>query len=98
MENSRWNRLNTRAMVSSAMFFSFLWPPPTGIALHLTESTSFQSVRHFLMAVHNMSALLFLTAVSFHLGLNWRAMAQYLVSKVADYQTFRKGAVIPPLL
>ena len=98
MDESRKNPVNRRALTSVAMLFSFVWLPPSGIALHLTESASFQPVRHALMALHNISALLFLVAAAFHLGLNRKAMAQYLVSKAAEYRTVRKEAVIVALV
>ena len=50
------------------------------------------------MALHNISALLFLVAAAFHLGLNRKAIAQYLVSKAAEYRTVRKEAVIVALV
>ena len=46
------NPVNRRALTSLSMLFSFLWLPPSGIALHLTESASFQPIRHALMALH----------------------------------------------
>jgi hypothetical protein len=98
MGESRKHPINKRALTSVAMLFSFLWLPPSGIALHLTASTPFHPVRHVLMALHNMSALLFLIAIAFHLGLNWKAMTQYLVSKAAEYRTVRKEAVIAALV
>lgn len=98
MGESRKDPINRRALTSLAMLFSFVWLPPSGIALHLTESTSFYPIRHALMALHNISALLFLIATAFHLGLNWKAMSQHLVSKVAEYRTVRKEAVIAGLV
>jgi hypothetical protein len=98
MVELRKNPINRRALTSVAMLFSFSWLPPSGIALHFTGSGSFQPVRHTLMAVHNMSALLFLIAAAFHLGLNRKAMAQYLVSKAAEYRTVRKETVIAALV
>ncbi len=98
MGESGKNRGNRRALISLSMLFSFLWLPPSGIALHFTESSSFQPVRHALMAIHNASALLFLIAAAIHLGLNWKAMSQHLVSKAAEYRTVRKEAVIAALV
>ena len=66
--------------------------------MHFTESVSFHPVRHALMALHNIRAFLFLTAAAFHLGLNWRAMSQHLVLRVAEYRSIRKEAVIAPLV
>ena len=92
------NSVNRRALTSVAMLFSFLWLPPSGIALHFTEPASFHPVRHALMALHNISAFLFLTAAAFHLGLNWRAMSQHLVLRAAEYRSIRKEAAIAALV
>jgi hypothetical protein len=94
MVELRKNPINRRALTSVAMLFSFLWLPPSGIALHFTESASFHPIRHALMALHNISGLLFLTAAAFHLGLNWSAMTQHLATKAAEYRTVRKEAAI----
>ena len=94
MVEPRKNPVNRRALTSLSILFSFLWLPPSGIALHLTESASFQPVRHALMALRNISALLFLVAAAFHLGLNWKAMSQHLVSKAAEVRAVRKEAAI----
>jgi hypothetical protein len=92
------NSVNRRALTSVAMLFSFLWLPPSGIALHFTEPASFHPVRHALMALHNISAFLFLTAAAFHLGLKWRAMSQHLVLWAAEYRCIRKEAAIAALV
>ena len=98
MVELRKNSINRRALTSVAMLFSFLWLPPSGIALHFTESASFHPIRHALMALHNISGLLFLTAAAFHLGLNWRAMSQHLVLRAAEYRSIRKEAAIAALV
>ncbi len=94
MVELRKTPINRRALTSLSMLFSFLWLPPSGIALHFTESASLEPVRHTLMALHNISALIFLVAATFHLVLNWKAMSKHLVSKATEYRTVRKEAAI----
>ena len=98
MDKSRRNPVNKRALTSVGMLVSFAWLPPSGIALHLTESGSFQPIRHALMALHNMSAFLFLIAAAIHLGMNWKAMSQHLTSRAAEFRGLRREAVLAALI
>jgi hypothetical protein len=87
--------LNKRALTSMFMFFSFILLPLSGIPLHFSRTSDGVGVlEHFLMSVHNMSALIFLIAVVIHLSLNWNALIKYIVTKTNEYFRFRKEMVI----
>ena len=94
MAGMRRNFINGRTLTTLMMLFSFLWLPPSGIALHFTEAGPFEPLRHMLMAFHNVSALIFLATVTLHLVLNCKPMSQHLVSKAAEYRGVRKEAAI----
>jgi hypothetical protein len=49
---------------------------------------------HFLMSVHNMSALIFLIAVLIHISLNWKSLMKYIATKTEEYFQFRKEMII----
>jgi hypothetical protein len=87
--------MNRRALTSMFMFFSFMLLPISGIPLHFSRTESEPSVlEHYLMSVHNMSALIFLIAVVIHLSLNWGALTKYITGKTEEYFHFKKEMVI----
>jgi hypothetical protein len=87
--------LNKRALTSMFMLFSFILLPLSGIPLHFSRtSDGVGLLEHFLMSVHNMSALIFLIAVMIHLGLNWNALIKYIATKTSEYLRFRKEMIV----
>jgi hypothetical protein len=79
MSDATDKRSNRRALAVLFMFFSFLFLPPSGVALHLTDG-SHQLARHVLMTVHNTGAIICLVSMSVHVVLNRKAILRYIVS------------------
>jgi len=91
--------MNKRALTLMLMLFSFLLLPISGIPLHLARSHSAPSLlEHFLMSVHNISALLFLIAAIFHLSFNWKALTSYCIKKSNEFITFKKEMIVALLV
>jgi hypothetical protein len=87
--------MNRRAFISMLMFFSFILLPFSGIPLHFSRSGAGISItEHFLMTVHNTSAIIFLIAVVVHISLNWNAMIKYVATKTSEYFQFRKEMIV----
>lgn len=87
--------LKKRSLASMFMFFSFILLPLSGILLHFSRThTEARVLEHFLMSVHNMSALIFLVAVVIHLSLNWNALTKYMATKTSEHFQFRKEMII----
>ncbi len=87
--------LNRRALTSLFMLFSFLLLPLSGIPLHFSRTEAEPGVlEHFLMSVHNISALIFLIATVIHLTFNWNAITKYIVTKTSEYFRFRKELIL----
>jgi hypothetical protein len=77
------------------MFFAFIFLPLSGIPLHYSRTETEPGVlEHFLMSVHNISALIFLIAVFVHLVFNWNALKKYIVTKTVEYYQFKKEMII----
>jgi hypothetical protein len=100
---------NKRALSAMMMFLSFILLPLSGIPLHYTRtniseglldyflsrgSTGEGFFEHFLMSVHNMSALIFVIAALIHIGLNWKSLMKYIATKTEEYFQFRKEMII----
>jgi hypothetical protein len=100
---------NKRALSAMLMFLSFILLPLSGIPLHYSRtnisegmldyvlsraSTGEGMLEHFLMSVHNMSALIFIIGVLIHLSLNWKSLIKYIVAKTEEYCQFRKEMII----
>jgi hypothetical protein len=63
--------LNKRALTSMFMLWSFILLPLSGILSYFSRTPAESTVlKHFLMTVHNMAALIFLVAVIIHLSFN----------------------------
>ena len=77
------------------MLFSFILLPLSGIPLHFSRTAIEPSMlEHYLMSVHNVSALIFLIAAGVHLSLNWSALTRYVAAKTEEYFHFKKEMVI----
>jgi hypothetical protein len=86
---------NKRALSAMLMFLSFILLPLSGIPLHYSRTNVGEGiVEHFLMSVHDMSALIFLIAVLIHLSLNWKSLMKYIATKTEEYFQFRKEMII----
>jgi len=95
MNNSTKQPMNTRALTSMFMFFSFVLLPISGIPLHFTRtSDGVEVLEQFLMSVHNVSALIFIISVVIHLSLNLSAFIKYITTKTSEYFQFRKEMFI----
>jgi hypothetical protein len=95
MTETRKQAFSKRAIVSMFVFFSFILLPLSGVPLHFARTAAAPGkLEHFLMSVHNMSALIFLAAAVVHLCLNWNAFAKYIVQKTSGYARFRREMLI----
>ncbi len=87
--------LNRRALTSLFMLFSFLLLPLSGVPLHFSRTEAEPGVsEHFLMSVHNSSALIFLIAAVIHLTFNWNAITKYVATKTTEYFRLRKELIL----
>ena len=95
MNETKNQKINKRAFTSMFLFFSFILLPLSGIPLHYTRTESGPGIlEHFLMSVHNISALIFLIAVFVHLSLNWKTLIKYIAAKTTEYFQFKKEMII----
>ena len=89
------NKINKRALVSMFMLFSFLILPVSGIPLHFVRGhNQLTTIEHFLMSIHNASAVIFLISIIFHLFFNWKALKSYITSKTSEMFHFKKEIII----
>ncbi len=87
--------INRRALTSMFMFFAFILLPLSGFALHYSRISIGEGVvEHFLMSIHNMSALIFGIAVLLHISLNWNSLIKYVATKTNEYFQFRKEMIV----
>ncbi|MBA4320334.1 MAG: hypothetical protein C0412_18205 [Flavobacterium sp.] len=87
--------LNKRSLNVLIMFFSFLLLPFSGVVIHSThEVAERDSLRHFAMSVHNLSAIIFLCACMLHLVANRKSLAKYLSAKTTEYSGFKRESVL----
>ncbi len=94
MSNPQHQKLNTRAMVSLTMLFSFVWLPPSGIVLHLTDRAEMSQLRHAAMAVHNFASIIFLVAAIIHILYNLKPIKQYAVTKAHMFPQLKRETII----
>lgn len=94
MSNPRQQKINKRAIVSLTMLFSFIWLPPSGIILHLTDSAEMSQLRHAAMAVHNFASIIFLIGAIIHIVYNLKPIKQYIVNKVHMFPSLKREAII----
>ena len=73
--------LNRRALIALVMVCSFVLLPISGLALHFADNAPFQPVRHLLMTVHDLDAIIFLIASALHVKLNWKPLLNYIQNK-----------------
>lgn len=71
---------NTRAFVAVVLLASGALLPVSGIMNHQLQMEPITMTRHFWMAVHNMSAVLFTVACVTHCTLNWKPIVRHLHS------------------
>ncbi|MCX6578795.1 MAG: DUF4405 domain-containing protein [Candidatus Aminicenantes bacterium] len=94
MSNPQQQKLNSRALVSLTMLFSFVWLPPSGIILHLTDRAEVSQLRHAAMAVHNFAGIIFLVAALIHIFYNIKPIKQYVVAKAHMFSQLKREAII----
>lgn len=87
--------LNKRSLNVLIMFFSFLLLPFSGVVIHSThEVAEGDSLRHFAMSVHNLSAIIFLCACMLHLVVNRKVLIKYISEKTTQYSRFKRESVL----
>lgn len=77
------------------MIFSFVGLVPSGIMLHFLTSEVYG---HFLMTVHNLSAVIFLISVVYHISHHWRHIVSRAVSHSSRNKVIRKGFVVAAMI
>jgi hypothetical protein len=77
MEKNNIKKFNNRAFISVGMFTSGLILPISGIMNHILQFEPLTEARHFYMAIHNMSAVLFVIFIVIHLSYNWVSLMKY---------------------
>ena len=80
MENQQNNRFNRRSFVAVALLVSGLLLPISGIKNHNLQFDPLTIQRHFWMAVHNFTAVLFVIMTIFHVYYNKTLLGRYLSS------------------
>lgn len=99
MENAAKQPINRRSLTAMFLFFSFILLPVSGVPLHFSRTEADPGItEHFLMSVHNMSALLFFMAALTHVTFNWNALTKYLAKKTTEHFQFRKEMMIALLM
>jgi hypothetical protein len=78
MKTTEKKSFNIRAFVSSVMFAAGLVLPVSGLMNHNLQFAPLTLERHFWMAAHNMSALLFVVFTVIHVAFNRRALLHHL--------------------
>ena len=73
-------QFNKRAFLAAAMCMSALFLPVSGFMNHALQSAPWSTARHFWMAIHNMSALLFSIVLLWHVMVNRKALGRYVRS------------------
>jgi hypothetical protein len=95
MNDTTKQPMNKRALTSMFLVFSFILLPLSGIPLHFSRtSVEVGVLEHYLMGIHNMSALIFLIAAVIHIVFNWNALKKYVATKTSEYFRFRKEMII----
>ncbi len=93
METVTKKRLfSKKAFVSTAMFFSFLFLPFSGIMNHQLQFEALSRERHLWMSIHNMAAVLFVIFSLLHIIYNWRAFTAHI--RNAATKVIRKETLI----
>jgi hypothetical protein len=75
------------------MLCSFVFLPPSGIILHLTDDGSISILRHAFMSVHNVAGITFLGAALLHILYNVKAIKQYIVLKTSSLPSLKREAI-----
>lgn len=86
--------LNRRALIALVLVCSFVLLPISGFALHFADNAPFQPVRHLLMTMHNLDAIIFLIATALHLKLNWKPLLNYIKNKQRQASHVRTEVMI----
>ena len=67
-----------RRIVSLFMLFAFIVLIPSGILMHLNDNAGSHEDKFIAMAVHNLSALIFVVTGIFHIKLNFNMIKKYI--------------------
>ena len=95
MNESQKQQLNRRSLNVLVMLFSFILLPPSGIIIHSThELAERETIRHFAMSVHNLSAIIFLSACVIHIVINRKVLFKYISTKTAEYVDLKREVII----
>lgn len=80
------NKMNIgRRRASVIMLITFIILIPSGIMMHLNDSPGFNDSRHHAMMLHNLCALIFVTAGGFHIKYNFNLIKKYFTDILSGY-------------
>ncbi len=95
MNETKKPPLNKRSLNVLLMLFSFILLPPSGIIIHSThELAERETLRHFAMSVHNLSAIIFLSTCLIHLVVNRKVLFKYISEKTTQYIHLKREVLI----
>lgn len=80
-----------RRIASLFMLFAFIVLIPSGILMHLNDSTGSHNDKFTAMAVHNFSAMIFVVSGIFHIKFNFKLIKKYITETL--FTTTRKESV-----
>ncbi len=83
-----------RSGSSLFMLFSLIVLAPSGIALHFLDQSGHETAREVAMALHNVSALVFLISTVIHLTLNRHSIAATVRAQTGPYPVISRKSVV----
>ena len=77
LENNKTKNTGRRS-VSLIMLFAFIALIPSGILMHLIDAAGSHEDKFIPMAVHNLSAIVFVVSGLFHIKFNFKLIKKYI--------------------
>ncbi|HPS87616.1 MAG TPA: DUF4405 domain-containing protein [Spirochaetota bacterium] len=76
--NNLTNKNTGRRIASLFMLSAFIVLIPSGILMHLNDTPGLNNDKFFAMAVHNISAMIFVVSGIFHIKFNLKLIKKYI--------------------
>lgn len=73
-----------RRIAALIMLSAFIFLIPSGILMHLNDTPGLHNDKFFAMAVHNLSAIIFVVSGIFHIKFNYKLIKKYIVETWFD--------------
>ena len=82
-----------RRIVSLLMLFAFIALIPSGILMHLNDTAGSHNEKFIAMAVHNISAMIFVISGIFHIKFNFNLIKKYIaeIRRTVKTKTCRRS-------